>query len=297
MSQAGTPSTTSTCAWAPGDVDPTGPAARCGWRMAHRSATPGSCSRPAPRRAGCRCPAPTWPACWYLRTLGDSEALSAVLKGGGHVVIAGAGWIGLEVAAAARQAGCEVTVVEPTPRRSTGGSGLSSARSSPTCTAATGVTFRLGEAVSELHGDVADASGSVGAPRGSVRQVLTSAGTEIAADLVIAGIGAVRMSAWRLTPGWRSTTASWWMSRCAPRTRTSSRPATWRTRSTRCSATGSGGALVQRAERRARRGPGPCWAGRFPTTGCPISSVTSTTWAWRPPGCPSPALRPDGLPG
>ncbi|HEY5015600.1 MAG TPA: FAD-dependent oxidoreductase, partial [Streptosporangiaceae bacterium] len=54
-----------------------------------------------------------------------------------------------------------------------------------------GVTFRLGEAVSELHGDVADASGSVGAPRGSVRQVLTSAGTLIDADIVIAGIGAM----------------------------------------------------------------------------------------------------------
>ena len=36
---------------------------------------------------------------------------------GGRVVIVGAGWIGLEVAAAAREAGCEVTVVEPEPDR------------------------------------------------------------------------------------------------------------------------------------------------------------------------------------
>src|SRR6185437_10745249 len=45
----------------------------------------------------------------YLRTLADSQALSAAFQPGARVVIAGAGWIGLETAAAARQAGCEVT--------------------------------------------------------------------------------------------------------------------------------------------------------------------------------------------
>src|SRR5215469_4203680 len=39
----------------------------------------------------------------YLRRVGDSERLGAALRGGGRVVIAGAGWIGLEVAAAARE--------------------------------------------------------------------------------------------------------------------------------------------------------------------------------------------------
>ena len=51
----------------------------------------------------------------YLRTVDDSLALRDALKGGGRVVIAGAGWIGLETAAAARKYGCEVTVVEPDP--------------------------------------------------------------------------------------------------------------------------------------------------------------------------------------
>ncbi|MBO0775752.1 MAG: FAD-dependent oxidoreductase, partial [Actinobacteria bacterium] len=51
----------------------------------------------------------------YLRTAADSERLKAALADGGQVVIAGAGWIGLEVAAAAREAGCDVTVVEPEP--------------------------------------------------------------------------------------------------------------------------------------------------------------------------------------
>jgi 3-phenylpropionate/trans-cinnamate dioxygenase ferredoxin reductase subunit len=46
----------------------------------------------------------------YLRTLDDALALKERL--GGHVVVVGAGWIGLEVAAAAREAGADVTVVE-----------------------------------------------------------------------------------------------------------------------------------------------------------------------------------------
>ena len=73
----------------------------------------------------------------YLRTLADSEALAAALQGGGDAVIAGAGWIGLEAAAAARQAGCEVTVVEPARSRSTAGSGPRWERCSPGPIAAT----------------------------------------------------------------------------------------------------------------------------------------------------------------
>jgi 3-phenylpropionate/trans-cinnamate dioxygenase ferredoxin reductase subunit len=48
----------------------------------------------------------------YLRTLDDSEALKVLMTPDIKLAIIGAGWIGLEVAAAARQAGAEVTVVE-----------------------------------------------------------------------------------------------------------------------------------------------------------------------------------------
>src|SRR5690606_30871404 len=48
----------------------------------------------------------------YLRTLDESDMLRARLRNGGRVVVIGAGWIGLEVAAAARGYGAEVTVVE-----------------------------------------------------------------------------------------------------------------------------------------------------------------------------------------
>jgi 3-phenylpropionate/trans-cinnamate dioxygenase ferredoxin reductase subunit len=48
----------------------------------------------------------------YLRTFADSLALRHRLRTGCRVAIVGAGLIGLEVAAAARQLGCEVSVIE-----------------------------------------------------------------------------------------------------------------------------------------------------------------------------------------
>ena len=57
----------------------------------------------------------------HLRRLAHAERLKGVLtslgRDNGHLVIAGAGWIGLEIAAAAREYGAEVTVIEhgPTP--------------------------------------------------------------------------------------------------------------------------------------------------------------------------------------
>ena len=48
----------------------------------------------------------------YLRTLDQSDALLAGFREGAQVVVIGAGWIGLETAAAARQHGGTVTVVE-----------------------------------------------------------------------------------------------------------------------------------------------------------------------------------------
>jgi 3-phenylpropionate/trans-cinnamate dioxygenase ferredoxin reductase subunit len=49
----------------------------------------------------------------YLRDVGDSDVLRERLDRGGSVVVIGAGWIGAEVAASARQRGLDVTVVDP----------------------------------------------------------------------------------------------------------------------------------------------------------------------------------------
>lgn len=56
------------------------------------------------------------PGVHLLRTLDDAARLRPVLAAGSAVVVVGAGWIGAEFATAAREAGCEVTVVEAADR-------------------------------------------------------------------------------------------------------------------------------------------------------------------------------------
>src|SRR5215207_7214620 len=48
----------------------------------------------------------------YLREFDDSDAIAERLRGGGKVVVIGAGWIGAEVGASAREKGLQVTIVE-----------------------------------------------------------------------------------------------------------------------------------------------------------------------------------------
>jgi 3-phenylpropionate/trans-cinnamate dioxygenase ferredoxin reductase subunit len=48
----------------------------------------------------------------YLRTVGDSERIGRRIELGQRLVVVGSGWIGAEIAASARQKGCEVTMLE-----------------------------------------------------------------------------------------------------------------------------------------------------------------------------------------
>ena len=115
----------------------------------------------------------------YLRSVQDSERLADALKGGGSVVIAGAGWIGLETAAAARHYGCEVTVVEPERGALLRSVGPELGEVFADLHRSHGVTFRFGEGLSEITGS------------GRAAAAVTSTGTELPADVVIIGIGAV----------------------------------------------------------------------------------------------------------
>jgi len=118
----------------------------------------------------------------YLRTVGDSERLAAAFGGGGRVVTVGAGWIGLEATAAAREAGCEVTVVEPEPTALYRAIGRELGDVFADLHREHGVQFRFGESVSELRGPRAD---------GRVSEVITSTGDALPADIVVVGIGVV----------------------------------------------------------------------------------------------------------
>ena len=109
----------------------------------------------------------------YLRTLDDSLALRDALTG--TILVVGAGWIGLEVAAAARLAGADVTVVEPAEQPLLGVLGPELGAKFAELHRGHGVDLRLGTSIDS-------------AADGTVR---LSDGHEVTPDLVVVGIGAV----------------------------------------------------------------------------------------------------------
>ncbi|HEU0042816.1 MAG TPA: FAD/NAD(P)-binding oxidoreductase [Jiangellaceae bacterium] len=116
----------------------------------------------------------------YLRTLPESLALLDAVKRGVRVVVVGAGWIGLEVTAAARHHGCEVTVVEPQAVPLAAVLGAEMGQVFADLHRAHDVQFHFGRQVAELRG--AD---------GTVTTVVMDDGTELRADLVVVGIGVI----------------------------------------------------------------------------------------------------------
>jgi 3-phenylpropionate/trans-cinnamate dioxygenase ferredoxin reductase subunit len=112
-----------------------------------------------------------------LRTLSDSDRIAAALLDGAHLVVVGAGWIGLEVAAAARQRGVTVTVVERSELPLLRVLGREIASVFVDLHRAHGVTFRFGAQVREFHGE------------GRVSSVVLQDGTVLPADAVVVGVG------------------------------------------------------------------------------------------------------------
>src|SRR5690554_1320560 len=116
----------------------------------------------------------------YLRTVEDSERLHRALAEGGHtMVIVGAGWIGLEVASAARGYGNSVTMIgrETIPLQGPLGDELGSVFQQ--LHESNGVVFRLPADIVSF--EVTD---------GAVTGVVTDSGT-LPADLVVVGVGAI----------------------------------------------------------------------------------------------------------
>jgi 3-phenylpropionate/trans-cinnamate dioxygenase ferredoxin reductase subunit len=113
----------------------------------------------------------------YLRTVADADALRARFDRGGALVVVGAGWIGAEVAASARQSGLDVTVVEPASVPLERVLGPEVGAIYRDIHADHGVRMLLGTGVEAFEGDTA------------VERVRTSDGREIPCDLVVVGIG------------------------------------------------------------------------------------------------------------
>lgn len=115
----------------------------------------------------------------YLRSIEEMEALHAGLSKQGRVVVVGAGWIGSEVAASARQMGNEVTVVDPgqVPLGKVMGTEVGTIYKK--IHEENGVTMIFEIGVTGFEGD------------GRVTGVRLSNDRVIPADLVVVGIGAI----------------------------------------------------------------------------------------------------------
>jgi 3-phenylpropionate/trans-cinnamate dioxygenase ferredoxin reductase subunit len=113
----------------------------------------------------------------YLRSVEDSDALRERLDRGGSVVVVGAGWIGAEVAASARQRELDVTVIDPLTvplERVLGAEVGSIYRDIHTDH---GVKMLMGSGVAACEGSTA------------VERVRTSDGRMLDCDFVVVGVG------------------------------------------------------------------------------------------------------------
>ncbi len=114
----------------------------------------------------------------YLRTVDDSDVLREVIAKASRLVVIGAGWIGLEVTAAARQAGVEVTVVETAELPLLRVLGPEVAQVFADLHREHGVDFRFNTSIARIDTAAGRASG-----------VSLDDGTVIAADAVLVGAG------------------------------------------------------------------------------------------------------------
>ena len=120
-----------------------------------------------------------------LRTLDDSLDLRRRLANHPRVVVIGAGFIGLEVAATATQTGCAVTVLEGAPAPMMRGLGAEMGAAVARVHARNGVDVRCGVQVAGIDGD-----------GGRVTGVRLGDGQVVPADVVVVGIGVSPATEW-----------------------------------------------------------------------------------------------------
>lgn len=124
-----------------------------------------------------------------VRTLQDARALAASLTQDARLVVVGAGFIGLEVAACALALGARVTMVEAAPQPLRHALGENVATWLREWHAARGVDFRCGVTV------------TASTPGDPEARVQLSDGSSLAADVVVVGVGVERETAWLAAGG------------------------------------------------------------------------------------------------
>lgn len=115
----------------------------------------------------------------YLRTVDDASALDSALAAGSSLAVVGAGWIGMEVAASARQRGVDVTVVETAALPLLASLGAENGAVFAGLHREHGVDLRLGSAVAEITTEGGAATG-----------LRLTDGSQISAGAVLVAVGA-----------------------------------------------------------------------------------------------------------
>lgn len=128
------------------------------------------------------------PGVMSLRTMDDARTMRAVIsRGGARLVIAGAGFIGLEVAATARGLGAEVTVVEPLALPLERAVGPAMGTVFEAIHRDHGVDIRLGTTIESLRTGTSNRSG--------LRCALSD-GKAVEADAVLVAVGVAPATSW-----------------------------------------------------------------------------------------------------
>jgi 3-phenylpropionate/trans-cinnamate dioxygenase ferredoxin reductase component len=113
----------------------------------------------------------------YLRNLDDAKTIRAEFVRGRRLVVVGAGYIGLELAATARQLGLEVSVIEAADRPLSRVVAPFVSEFFSRCHTRAGVKLHCNTSVRAFSGKI------------RVQSVATSDGEEIPADIVVIGVG------------------------------------------------------------------------------------------------------------
>ena len=114
---------------------------------------------------------------YYMRSLADCDVLRRRLDDSGRVAVVGAGWIGSEFAASARQLGLDVTVIDPLALPNERIFGAEVGGFYRDVHVQHGVEMLLGQGVEAFEGD------------GAVGRVRTSGGKVVECDFAVVGIG------------------------------------------------------------------------------------------------------------
>lgn len=123
---------------------------------------------------------------YVLRTKDDAARLASALRPGTRLLVAGAGFIGCELAATALRLGCDVTVVDLNDRPMAGSCQPEVAAGVQAIHESHGVRFKLGRTIVGIESDA----------RSGVAAVLLADGERLEADVVVEAIGSVPNVEW-----------------------------------------------------------------------------------------------------